>query len=82
MDKMLHLLETFPARGSDAQDYVVHGYEHLARLDGVPDLLGQWEPTGLAEYRLADGRRIAVDAQGTMYVPDTGVRLERRPPAH
>jgi hypothetical protein len=36
MEKMLHLLETFNARGSDGTAYVVHGYEHLARLDEAP----------------------------------------------
>lgn len=77
MEKRLHLLETFAARGSDGKAYVVHGYEHLARLDGVPDPQGQWEPTGLAEYRLADGRLVSVDKDGTMIVPSLGVRLER-----
>lgn len=77
MEKMLHLLETFTARGSDGKTYVVHGYEHLARLDAVPSLQGQWEPTGLAEYKLADGRRVSVDHDGAMSVPSIGVRLER-----
>lgn len=77
MEKMLHLLETFRASGSDGKVYVVHGYEHLARLDSVPDSQGQWEPTGVAEYKLVDGRRIEVDKQGVMTVVDTGVRLER-----
>jgi hypothetical protein len=78
MEQMLHLLESFTARGNDSKEYVVHGYEHLARLDAVPDPQGQWEPTGLAEYRLADGRRIDVDKQGVMTIADTGVRLERK----
>ena len=60
MEKTLHLLETFTARGSDGKAYVVHGYEHLARLDAVRDTLGQWEPTGLAEYKLADGRHVSL----------------------
>jgi hypothetical protein len=64
MDRKLHLLETFTARGSDGNTYTVRGYEHLARLDGVPEPLGQWEPTGEAEYRLADGPRLDVDGQG------------------
>ena len=76
MDKMLHLLETFTARGSDGKDYAVRGYEHLARLeDGAPD---SWEPTGQAEYKLADGRHVHVEADGTMRVPELGLRLERR----
>jgi hypothetical protein len=77
MEKMLHLLETFNARGSDGQTYVVHAYEHLARLDAVRDTLGQWEPTGLAEYKLADGRAVSVDRKGVMTLHSTGVRLER-----
>ena len=77
MEKMLHLLESFSAHGSDGKEYVVHGYEHLARLDAVPDSQGRWEPTGVAEYKLADGRRIDVDKQGDMTVVGTRVRLER-----
>ena len=77
MEKKLHLLETFNARGSDGAVYVVHGYEHLTRLDAVPSVQGQWEPTGLAEYKLADGRHVSVDKGGAMSVPSIGVRLER-----
>ncbi len=77
MEKMLHLLETFTARGSDGRSYRVQAYEHLARLDAAPDRQGQWEPTGLAEYKLADGRHVSVDKDGTMTVPGTGVKLER-----
>ncbi len=76
MEKMIHLLETFNARGSDGNDYAVHGYEHLVRLDdGAPQ---SWESTGLAEYKLADGRHVRVEADGTMSVPGLGVILERR----
>eukprot|EP01035_Chromulina_nebulosa_P054744 gene54744-75018_t len=64
MDKRLHLLETFTARGSDGQTYVIHGYEHLVQLDTLQDVLGQWEPTGLAEYKAADGRPVHVAADG------------------
>ncbi len=35
MDKMLHLLETFTARGSDGQTYRVQPYEHLACLGAM-----------------------------------------------
>jgi hypothetical protein len=82
MEKMLHLLETFTARGSDGQTYRVQAYEHLARLDAVPDAQGQWEPTGVAEYKLADGRHISVDKDGVMTLPDTGVRLSPDPSLH
>src|SRR5574337_945533 len=38
MEKMLHLLETFNARGSDGRDYEIRGYEHMVRLDdGAPE---------------------------------------------
>lgn len=79
MEKMLHLLETFSARGSDGQSYRVHAYEHLARLDAVPDTQGQWEPTGLTEYKLADGRHVDVDKDGAMTLSSTGLRLDREP---
>ena len=76
MEKTLHLLETFTARGSDGKDYAIRGYEHLARLEGAaPD---SWEPTGLAEYKLADGRHVHVGADGTMSVPELGLTLQRR----
>jgi hypothetical protein len=77
MEKKLHRLETFNARGSDGKVYAVHGYEHLARLEAVPETQAQWEPTGLAEYRLADGRHVSVDRSGAMTLRDSGVRLER-----
>ena len=56
---------------------MVRGYEHLARLDAVRDVQGQWEPTGEAEYKLEDGRPVVVDADGTMTIPDSGIRLKR-----
>lgn len=76
MERMLHLLETFTAHGSDGKDHLVRGYEHLARLDAAPSVQGPWEPTGLVEYRLADGRQVSVDKHGAMSVPDLGLRLE------
>jgi len=79
MEKKLHLLETFTARGSDGQTYHVHVYEHLARLDAIPDTQGLWEPTGLTEYKLADGRHVGVAKDGAMTVTGTGLRLEREP---
>ena len=77
MEKMLHQLESFNTRGSDGNIYVVRGYEHLARLDAVRDVQGQWEPTGEAEYKLEDGRPVVVDADGMMTIPDSGIRLKR-----
>jgi hypothetical protein len=79
MEKMLHVLETFTARGNDGATYHVHVYEHLARLDAVPDTQGQWEPTGLVEYKLADGRHLKVDDDGAMSLPGTTLKLAREP---
>jgi hypothetical protein len=76
MDKMLHRLETFTARGSDGKTYSVHAFEHLARVDAMPDPQGHWEPTGQAEYRLADGRAVRVAPDGAMSVAGTDVRLQ------
>ena len=77
MEKMLHQLESFSTRGSDGNTYVVRGYEHLARLDAVRDVQGQWEPTGEAEYKLEDGRPVVIDRDGTMTIPHSGIRLKR-----
>jgi hypothetical protein len=79
MEKTLHLLETFGVRGSDGKAYVVRAYEHLARLDEVPGAPMPWEPTGLVEYKLVDGRHVSIDADGAMSVAGTGIRLERAP---
>lgn len=77
MEKLLHLLESFTTRGSDGKTYFVHGYEHLVRVDVLPSPQGQWEPTGQAEYKLADGRRVEVDRDGVMRLAGTAVTLER-----
>ena len=77
MDKQLRQLETLRLRGDDGKTYVVHGYEHLVRLDGMPDSPDQWQSTGVCEYKLASGTRVTVDVDGTMHVAGSGVRLER-----
>ena len=77
MEKMLHQLETFTARGSDGKSYVIRGYEHMARLEAIPDSHGQWEPTGVAEYKLADGRPVLIDKAGGMTIAGTDVALQR-----
>jgi hypothetical protein len=83
MDKKLHLLETITMRGDDGQHYVVHGYEHLARLDGMPDTDSAWEPTGQSEYKLANGEPVNVDRSGAMTIARSGVKLMREDaPAH
>lgn len=75
MDKTLHRLETHRLVGDDGQTYVVHGYEHLTRLDNTPDFADQWHPTGQFEYKLADGTPLQVAGDGTMTIPRSGVRL-------
>jgi len=77
LDKKLHQLETFSARGSDGRTYTVRGYEHLARLETMGDPHGLWEPTGEAEYKLDDGRPVRVDRNGDMTVIGTDLTLRR-----
>ena len=77
MEKSLRQLETFNARGTDGQLYAVHGYEHLARIDPRMAPLDQWESTGEAEYKLADGRHIDVQKDGRMRVAKSSLMLER-----
>jgi hypothetical protein len=77
MEKTLRQLETFNARGTDGHVYSVRGYEHLARVDPQMAALDQWESTGEAEYKLADGRRIDVQKDGLMRVAGSELILER-----
>jgi hypothetical protein len=77
MEKKLHLLESFHARGSDGKDYMVHGYEHMALVETLSATPDQWESTGQVEYKLADGHRVHVDLNDVMTIADTDVRLER-----
>jgi hypothetical protein len=79
MEKRLHLLESFKARGDDGNVYTVRGYEHLARLEGVPDIEGGWQPTGTFEYKLATGEPVAVDRAGALTIVGRGVGLHREP---
>jgi hypothetical protein len=68
MDRKLHLLESFDARGQDGKTYRVFGYEHMVRDESVAGAIDQWEPTGIAEYRLADGRRVEVEEDGSVRI--------------
>lgn len=72
MEHRLHLLESFPAQGSDGNGYKVCAYERLALLPGTTD---QWEPTGEAVYRLDDKRAVEVAKDGAMRVAGAGVEL-------
>jgi hypothetical protein len=67
---------TFNARGNDGRIYAVHGYEHLSRVDQMSAGQDHWEPTGQAEYKLADGRRIGVAADGAMRVAGSDLTLQ------
>ncbi len=75
MDRRLHQLESFTARGSDGSTYNVRVYEHMVRDDATSDVMQPWEPTGEAEYRLDDGRRVTLSGDGSMDIADSGVRL-------
>ena len=74
METRLHLLESFMARGSDGGTYKVCGYERLALVPGSAD---QWEPTGVAEYRLEDGRHVEVGNDDVMRLSGAGIVLDR-----
>jgi hypothetical protein len=75
METRLHLLESFMARGSDGGTYKVCGYERLARDESVGDGEEHWEPTGVAEYRLQDGRHVEAYRDGSLHVAGTGIAL-------
>jgi hypothetical protein len=68
MDRKLHLLESFEARGQDGKSYRVFGYEHLVRDESLAGAIEHWEPTGVAEYRLADGRRVELENDGSVRI--------------
>ena len=72
MDRKLHLLESFTAQGTDGQTYRVFGYEHLVRDESLPGAIEHWEPTGVAEYRLADGRPVEMNRDGSVRIVDAG----------
>jgi hypothetical protein len=77
MERKLHLLESFTARGSDGATYKVRGYEHLVRDQSLADGFEHWEPTGQAEYRLDDGKPVEVRRDGSMRIADSRVELAR-----
>ena len=79
MEKKLRRLDSFSAQGSDGQTYSVHAYEHLGRVEAFIAAQEQWEPLGVAEYKLADGRPVSVRSDGAMVVTESGVQLEREP---
>jgi hypothetical protein len=78
MEKTLRQLETFPARGNDGKTYSVRGYEHLGRVDTPAGSELAWEPLGLAEYKLADGRPLRELGDGRFVVVGEGLELRRQ----
>jgi hypothetical protein len=77
MDKKLHLLDSFAARGADGQQYKVMAYEHMIRIAAPVDSPEEaWESTGKIEYRLADGSRVEADAEGRLHVVGSGLQLQ------
>jgi hypothetical protein len=78
MDRKLHLLETFVARDEHGASYKVFGYEHLVPSPASPDLPLNWEPTGVAEYKLEGGEHVDLERDGTLRVATTGLRLNRQ----
>jgi hypothetical protein len=75
MDRKLHLLDSFSALGSDGETYKVLAYEHLVRDESIVDGQEHWEPTGVTEYRLADGARVDMARDGAMRIVDRGIAL-------
>lgn len=75
MDRQLHLLESFVASGSDGKDYKVCGCEQMVPDPTLVDGQPHWQPTGVAEYRLAEGDAVA---DGAVRVVRSGVALSRK----
>lgn len=77
MERQFHLLESFPARGSDGATYKVCAYEHLRRDETVQDGQEHWLPTGTSELRLDSGELVNPRSDGSMEIVHTGVTLTR-----
>ena len=79
MDHRLHFLESFDATGSDGAHYKVCGYERMAPEVPFTHTAQLWEPTGISEYLLPDGRAVDVARDGTMRIVGSDVVLQRTP---
>ena len=75
MDMQLHLLETFPACGTDGALYKVCAYERLVADPTQQGQVERWAPSGVMEYRLDDGRVVETDAGGRMRIRGTDTEL-------
>lgn len=78
MDRKLHLLETFVAQDDQGASYKVFGYEHLVHAPVSAGFQQQWEPTGVAEYKLASGEHLELERDGMLRVAASGLRLKRQ----
>jgi hypothetical protein len=80
MDLRLQFVESFLATGSDGATYKVCAYDRM-----TPDPLladgEHWQPTGQIEYRLADGRPVEIDGEGTAHIARSDVELAMPPRA-
>lgn len=77
MSLKLQLLESFSTQGSDGATYKVRAYERLVPDPSLNDGQDLWQPTGVFEYRLADGALIDVRDDGAMHIVHNGVTLRR-----
>jgi hypothetical protein len=76
MDLRFQFLESFHAEGPDGHDYKVSAFERLTR-DASSTEAERWEPTGVVEYRLEDGRLVEERKDGSLRVPGTSLELHR-----
>lgn len=79
MDMQLQFLESFRAHGPDGQSYKVCAYERMGRDHSAPGGVERWEPTGVIEYRLEDGRLVDARRDGTLRIAGTAIALQRTP---
>jgi hypothetical protein len=82
MERKLHFLESFSAKGTDGAPYKVLVYEHMARDESVADGTDHWESTGELEFRLEGGERLEVHKDGSMRLARSGVQLYRAEAEH
>jgi hypothetical protein len=63
------------AKGSDGATYKVMAYERMAMQVHLTHGGDTWEPTGVTEYHLKDGRLVAPDREGTLRIAGSNVML-------
>jgi hypothetical protein len=52
--------------------------KRLRRLDASTAAHDQWEPLGVAEYKLVDGRSLRERGDGSFVVVESGLELRRQ----